>query len=376
MTNNKIAFIRMWPNSPFGMNVSQLLIEQFPEYQVDIYDVEKLLETRLDISLLNPFYVIKQYGFDILSGSKKFKLSYLRTPYFFRKVKEVISDQLSKNDYAFSFQLQSLIDASMPGLPHFVYTDHTHLANMNYPDFQRSQLFADEWIRLEKTIYQNASLVFTWSNNVSKSVIEQYECDPEKVICVYAGGNVQTLDRILDDHRYKQKNILFVGKDWERKGGPELVEAFRIVLKTHPDAHLTIVGCSPEVDIPNCTVAGRVPLHEVGSYYESASVFCLPTRREPFGIVFVEALSYKLPVVATAIGALPDLICDQQNGYLVKLNDVESLARALVELIGDPDKCRTFGENGYRLVKDRYTWNSVGVRIGQYIHPYLHRNGI
>jgi glycosyltransferase involved in cell wall biosynthesis len=136
------------------------------------------------------------------------------------------------------------------------------------------------------------------------------------------------------------------------------------------------VGCFPRVDVPNCHIVGPVPLEKVNQYYANASVFCLPTRLEPFGIVLVEAQSHKLPVVATEIGAIPDFVIDRHNGYLVKPNDVESLAKSLSDLIGNPEKCRTFGENAYSLMKDRYNWDKVGSQMRQYILPYLSRNGI
>jgi glycosyltransferase involved in cell wall biosynthesis len=139
------------------------------------------------------------------------------------------------------------------------------------------------------------------------------------------------------------------------------------VLQVHPDARLTIVGCTPQVDLPNCQVVGRVPVAEVSQYYRQASIFCLPTRLEPFGIVFIEALNHKLPVVATDVGAIPDFVTSGHNGYLVKPDQVEPLAQALIDLVGDPDKCRLFGERGYRIAMDRYTWDSVGARMKEAI---------
>jgi glycosyltransferase involved in cell wall biosynthesis len=371
MTDKKIAFIRMWPNPPMGKSVAQLLQKQFPDYHVDIFDLDGLIEKRLDVSFLNSYSVMRHYGLAILTGYQKYHEGFRKTPYFFKKSKEIIVKEISKKNYAFTFQMQSLIDGSTPGVPHFVYTDHTMLANQCYPGFHPRQLPCEEWIRLEKTIYQNATLIFTLSQNISGSIIDQYLSPPEKVICVYAGGNVQTLEDGMDDRRYERKNILFVGKDWDRKGGPELMEAFKIVLQSHPDAHLTIVGCSPRLNVPNCTVVGQVPLGEVSRYYMNASVFCLPTKLEPFGSVFVEAQTYKLPVVATDVGAIPDFIIEGYNGHLVKPNHVEGIAEALSDLINNPEKCRTFGENGYRLMKGRYTWDKVGERMRRHIQPYL-----
>ena len=196
----------------------------------------------------------------------------------------------------------------MPCIPHFLYTDHTHLANIFYPLFKHENLLSDAWIACEKSIYRNASLNFTMSTNIRQSIIDQYDCSPDKVVNVYCGSNVSIVDKELPDSRYSDQNILFVGVDWERKGGPVLAEAFKRVLVQFPNAKLTIVGCNPELDLPNCSVIGRVPLADVGQYFQQASIFCLPTRLEPFGIVFLEAMSYKLPIIATNIGAIPDFV--------------------------------------------------------------------
>ena len=137
-----------------------------------------------------------------------------------------MAGHLSNGDYCFSFQMQSLFDASIDGLPHFIYTDHTHLTNLQYPGFDRKKLFPNSIIDLEKQIYDNATLVFTRSTNVAKSVVEDYGCPAEKVICVYAGSNTKA-NAIENNQNYTNKNILFVGIDWERKGGPNLIEAFK-----------------------------------------------------------------------------------------------------------------------------------------------------
>jgi len=364
----KIAFIRMEPWPLANDSMAQVLKETFPNFAIEIIDVRYLFENRVDIILLNMLFIIKEYGLDILLGRKKnLRACFFRTPYIFKTMKSLVSSHLAKNKYAFSFQMQSLFDASMEGLPHFVYTDNTCLANLYYPNFDRKRLYSQSWIGLEKTIYQNATINFTRSRNITRSIIEQYACQPEKVVCVYAGSNAKVNPAAIGHRDYEGKNILFVGMDWERKGGPELVEAFKSVLKVHPDAKLTIVGCSPRLDVPNCNIVGRVPLEEINRYYQGTSVFCLPTKLEPFGIAFIEALTHKLPVVATDIAAIPDFILYGENGYLVSPGDVEQLARALIDLVGNPRKCQAFGEKGYRIAMERYTWEKVGARIKESI---------
>jgi glycosyltransferase involved in cell wall biosynthesis len=385
MSARKIAFITMVPNVTSGaafssQSVANVLQKEFPDFEIQHIDVIALLKNRKDLLLLNLFPLIEEYGQDILLKKKRARRCFLVTSYMFKQIKKLLLDVVSPDEHLFSFQMQSLFDASQPNLPHFVYTDHTVLANLYYPDVDRREvLYSPKWIELERTIYQNARVVFTRSTNITKSVVEQYGIPGEKVICVYAGSNVDVRDITSYNKDYRNKHILFVGSEWQRKGGDDLVEAFKAILHKHPDAHLTIVGSSPELDLPNCEVVGRVPLKEMKKYYEQASIFCLPTKLEPFGIAFLEAISYQLPVVSTHIGAVPDFVIHGKNGYLVQPGNVPELAQALLNLIDDPDKCSAFGRRGLELVKDRYSWEKVGSKMKEIIQanistPEIQRN--
>jgi len=371
----RIAFIKHGSFSHINEHVLDTLAKQFPAYEIDVIDISLVMHhKRNPITYL--FY-IKEYGLKILFGRVKIFQYLCRTPYEFNKVKKRIKNRLEKKTYTFTFQTQSIFDAGIPGVPHFVYTDHTHLANLYYPGFDKKELCPCSWIALEKSIYRNAALNFTMSSNISSSLVEQYACPPEKVKLVYSGNNsTVTVEESLNDDRYSTMNILFVGVDWERKGGPELLEAFKAVLKIYPQATLTVVGCAPELDVPNCEVVGRVPLAEVSTYYNKASVFCLPTRREPFGIVFLEAFAHKLPIVATTVGALPDIVSNGENGFLVAPNDIKQLTGRLIELLGNAEKCKAFGEHGYQSVAGKYTWEGTGQRIKEHIAEYFLKNGL
>ena len=167
--------------------------------------------------------------------------------------------------------------------------------------------------------------------------------------------------------RWARKNILFVGIDWKRKGGPDLVDAFRSVLRVHPDAHLTIVGCRPKIDLPNCNVVGEIPVRQLGKYYKEASVFCLPTHLDTAAIVLLEAMSYKLAVVSTAVGTRSEFVLEGETGRLVRPGDVAGLSQVLIDLVGDPDTCRTMGERGYERVMENFTWEKAGARLKDHI---------
>ncbi len=366
----KIAFFRIWPSPPIAKSTAEMLAAAFPEYDLEIFDFALLLRKSAPVLLQNFAAAFWHYGWGILTRKRDLRVVFWRTPLIFRWMKAEAGRILAGGGYALSFQLGSLYDASWPGTPHLVYTDHTHLENLNYPGFAADQLSAAAWVALEKTIYANASRVLTRSSNIGRSLQEQYGCPPEKIVQVYMGGNVPVAEDEFPPER-ERRNILFVGIDWERKGGPDLVAAFEQILPDFPDASLTIVGAAPQVDLPNVEVAGLVPVEALGAYYRRAAIFCLPTYHEPFGAVFVEALAYGLPLVGTCIGAIPDFILPGENGYLVAPGDVTGLAAALRELLADAEKCRRFGERGFQLGRENYNWAAVGARVRQAAAPFM-----
>jgi glycosyltransferase involved in cell wall biosynthesis len=110
-----------------------------------------------------------------------------------------------------------------------------------------------------------------------------------------------------------------------------------------------------------------VPLQDVARYYRGASVFCLPTLNEPFGLVFLEAFSYGLPVVATRIGAIPEIVAEGESGYLVSPQNSGELAQVLQLLLSDPARCERFGAFGRKMLGHRYSWQETGMKLATHI---------
>ena len=127
----------------------------------------------------------------ILTRNQHPAACYFRTPFIARAIHKALPSLLESDpkSYRFSFQTSSLYDASIPSIPHFVYTDHTHKTNLYYPTFDRTKLFSESWIAKEKEIYENAVRVFTMSEHVRRSAIDHYNINPEKVECVFAGNS-------------------------------------------------------------------------------------------------------------------------------------------------------------------------------------------
>jgi glycosyltransferase involved in cell wall biosynthesis len=362
------AFIKIGEFSHINHQVLAQLQARFPRLEPTVIDLRDLHVVRKrDVPGL-VLSVAGEFGPSACLSAKKLRWHMHKTSYMFRRTRAALLQRLRGTNFAFTFQTQAMFDASLPDIPHFIYTDHTHLENRNYPVPEAATPLSLTWAAMEKGAYQNARMVFTMSRNISRSLISEYGCSPQKVKCVYAGSNVSAEVSVnIENSRFSAKNILFVGVEWERKGGPVLLEAFRLLRRAHPEARLTIVGCSPQISEPGVHIEGRVPLADVPRYYRSASVFCLPTLNEPFGLVFLEAASFGLPVVATRIGAIPEIVMDGKSGYLVEPQNAPELAARLGELLRDPRRAEQFGACGRDWVSRRYAWEETGHRLFSHI---------
>lgn len=371
-----IGFVHSGGFSYINDRVHEALRKEFPDANIQSFDTDELPVWQRHRRLGMLFNSVRQYGIKACRSRWEIAKFGQHTTHFFEAVRSEITARLRRYRCDFTFQTQSLIDASQAGTPHFVYTDHTHRTNLYYPDFHPQDMYSGEWIDKEAGIYRHARVVFTMSSHVSNSLREHYAIEDSKIQCVGIGSNLTIpAANSLDDHRYARKNILFVGVDWQRKGGPQLVQAFRQVMQIHPDATLTIIGCSPVIGLPNVKVLGRLPLSEVDEHYRKASVFCMPTRNEPFGVVFVEAFAYRLPVVATEVGAVRDLIDDGLQGFRVPVDHANALAARLSELLGSPALCKRLGDAAYARMCERYTWKNTGSSMASRIRFELGQRG-
>ena len=141
------------------------------------------------------------------------------------------------------------------------------------------------------------------------------------------------------------KIVLFVGrKNDPVKGFKILEEAMKLVKEKIPGIRLLVAD-------------GSISRDEVVKMYSRSDLFVLPSLSEGFPLTLLEAWAARLPVVATAVGEVSFLVRDGVNGYLVQPGNAESLAKAIIKALKNPDLAK-LGENGYNLAK-RFSWSFV-----------------
>ena len=365
-----ILFFKTGAFSHINENVQRELERAFPEHGVRVIDVlSDILRARPWAVARALLDVARIYPREIFLNRRK-PLDYLlRTPAAFRVIQRWVEQNVDPAETPWTFQTQSLFDAHREGVAHFVYTDHTCAANLRYGRPVSPELLDPRWLAVERTIYQAADRTFTTSRFAADSLVEDHGMDPSPAVCVYSGTNAGRVPAAQTGGGHSR--VLFVGIDWERKGGPDLLRAFDRVLDAHPQARLRILGCAPRVSSPRIEVLGKVPLEEVGRHFAESDVFCLPSYFEPSATVFAEAMHHGLPVVSTFGGGTPDRVLDGETGYLVRAGDVESLAEALLRLLQNPDRARAMGQAGLRLARDRFSWPVVVDRMAAEIRAVL-----
>jgi glycosyltransferase involved in cell wall biosynthesis len=375
----RILFFRQGNFSHINENVVAWVREQFPDKELLEIDVlQDVIKSSGSVVYGSAAIAVLTYLGRLASGQGGFRDLYYRTPFLFHAIRRIIKQKYAElaPSCLFSIQTQSLYDASIDGLPHFLYTDHTHLANLKYPGAKHSQLSHPQWIKLESTIYHRVRSNLVMSSFIRDSLVRDYGCEDSRIAIVGAAPNMPPPDLLPGNKNYENRTILFVGIDWERKGGPILLEGFRKVLEKMPDARLIIAGCTPKVDLPpNVEVVGLVPRSEISRLLLSASVLAQPSLREPQGINAIEALAHGIPVVAANVGALPESVEDGKCGRIVPPCNPDALAAALIELLSNPALCRRYGQAGRESANARYCSRAVSQRLGDAIRAGLARVG-
>ena len=252
-------------------------------------------------------------------------------------------------------QSYPLIDNT--GVPYAVYTDRTVREGQRVDPRFLTPTPAD-WIDREAAVIRGAVRVFTFGRTAAQSAVDDYGVPAERVEAVGAGPNATRLPLRA---RSDCARLLFVGIDFERKGGAVLLDALPRVRSRLPNVTLTIVGASPKAVPVGVTVLGRVPPDRVAVAQRDADLQVLPSLAEPYGIAHVEAILSGLPTIGTTVGSQAEIIGDA--GRVVPPDDPEALAAAIFDVAAHYDDvvAATLARRGQ--MQDRWSWSSVAGRI-------------
>jgi glycosyltransferase involved in cell wall biosynthesis len=204
--------------------------------------------------------------------------------------------------------------------------------------------------------FNAAARLVTWCQWAAYSLVNDYGVSMDKIDVIPPGVDLNVFRPALIPKRSERLRVLFVGGQFARKGGPDLLEAARLF---GDQIELDIVTGDEDVAIP-AGVTGRVhrglrpQSDELVSLYRRADIFALPSRGDCMPQAVIEALGCGLPVIATRAGAIPEMVKDGVNGVLVPARNPRALAEALRSLVTSPSRRHAMGRWSRVLAQQEY----------------------
>ena len=255
---------------------------------------------------------------------------------------------------------------------------------------------------MERTAVLDADAIIAVSQGTKADILKAYpDVDPKRIHVIYNGIDLAEYQRTAETKALIDYGvdpavpyILFVGRITRQKGVTHLVDAIQ-----HLPKDTQVVLCAGAPDTPEIAAELRDKVDEARKHhprivwiekmvtrqeaiqlYSNARVFCCPSVYEPFGIINLEAMACKAPVVASSTGGIKEVVVEGETGYLVPFDQdpvtsfpsdpekfAQDLAARLNQLLDDPEKCKKFGDTGRKRVEDIFSWTAIAHQtIGLY----------
>jgi glycosyltransferase involved in cell wall biosynthesis len=190
-----------------------------------------------------------------------------------------------------------------------------------------------------------------------------------KIKVIYCGADTK---KFFPMNGKESKHILYCGGLLPNKGIDVLLEAIRLVVRKNTII-LDILGDGDWESYQQKVEAfglsdyvryhGYVPYHLINEYYKKGYLLVAPTKHEAFGLTIVEAMASGLPVIATAVTSVPELVKNGVTGILVPWNDAGALAEAIITLLDNPEMAKSMGQAGRERVEQMFTWDKAAKQM-------------
>ncbi len=234
------------------------------------------------------------------------------------------------------------------------------------------------WVGPTRQASERAKFITANSNFTRQWYMDMFGDDLAKKTRVIPGGVGNHIDFSKDvswiDKKYKfkyPKMVLFTGRLTEHKGVEYLIKAAREI-----KAEIVILGDGPErgyleslitkYKLENVHMLGYFSqrLGGINDFYLRADVYVAPSVwAEPLGMVILEAMAYKTPVIVTRKGGVTTIVNDGENGFLVRAKSASTIADKVNLLLKNDDLRKKMGENAYKSVMERFSWEKIAVKF-------------
>ena len=295
--------------------------------------------------------------------------------FWFRKIKTeyenyMLNRQLAdKHTPVLSIGAIRALDA-----PTYIYVDNLYASCLLFKKYKEEGWGYNPWgdvsdkyikdaIKYEHGVLQKARAVFCMGEWLAEHAKTVYPDCAHKIFVAY--GGINSIAEHMETEREKN-TVLFVGRDYKRKAGDMVVEAVRI-LNDKYDVDVKLYLAGPKFKPQNCDYPwlkflGDISYAETGQLMQKASLFCMPSRFEAYGLVFAEALIAGIPCIGRDAFEMQNFIQAGLTGELIREDDAVRLAGKIKKILEDD----TYKVNVSNKISDyihKYNWHNTALKI-------------
>lgn len=243
---------------------------------------------------------------------------------------------------------------------------------------------------IEKRVLTSSNFIIANSNYMKNEMINNYNINPKKIIVIYPGVKIPISQKNHDISNFGEINLekkcfklLFIGRLIKRKGLHFLLDAIKKLVDAElKNIKLIVIGTGPEyhnslklirkLHIEDYVVfLGYQSDEAVSVWYKKCDLVVIPSLNEPFGIVVLEAMLAKKPIVTSNCGAFPELIENNINGFLVNPINSSLIAEAIKKIMDDKKMRTIMGENNFNKVINNFTWEKNAFETCKIYHSLV-----
>ncbi|QCX53430.1 glycosyltransferase family 4 protein [Elizabethkingia sp. JS20170427COW] len=268
----------------------------------------------------------------------------------------------------------ALLKTSIPivYLNDILYDQHINY----YPAYMGLGWYSKKTLRfLEKKVLQKCAAVILPSEWSIERAETFYHLSPEKLHLLRFGANIEVPNKITYKKLSSEITFLFLGVEWERKGGDIALATIELLAQEGYPVKLKVVGCIPPRTSEVLEVIPFLNKNNPSEYQQlkdillSSDFLFLPTRAECYGIVFCEASAYGLPSITTATGGVTSIVKNGINGYALPLQATpQDYAEVIKPLLQNPKDLFALKENSRKRYEESLTWELWQQQLGKILN--------
>ncbi len=369
MTKMKIVYL----NSPFdasdynfSFGVGWILVNQFRKFGIEVELVGPYNEKFVF------FNKVRQKITPILTGKKYFRA---RDINILKEISNSINRDLENIDYDAIFSYGTLLVSELKSTkPIIIFTDAIFESLKDfYKDYSNLTASNQRDSRIiEERAFAKASKVIFTSQWAKDEMLKFYNFKADDISVAPFGPLIEikhTKEEVfknIENKKFDKIRLLFLGADWERKGGDYAYQLTKEITQKGYQCELNVVGIPQEIVKSDDILINHGYLKKsIPEQYEkfmdiirNAHFIVLPTRADTFGIVFCESNSYGLPAIASKVGGVPEAVINGKNGFVYDFPEETTIAaETIISYFKNKEKYDALCKSSYSEYENRLNWD-------------------